>query len=118
MDKKNVLAVQVFRWSDGSYLEDQDHWWLSGIHRDVLLLSKPQVFIVFFLAFISSLLITIGLFALVLLGTGDKHVYIDDLHGYFSIIRSLHLFASHYCSFFPILQNRHIGGKELGQLML
>ncbi|KAK2634309.1 hypothetical protein Ddye_029101 [Dipteronia dyeriana] len=45
MDKKNVLAVQVFRWSDGSYLEDQDHWWLSGIHRDVLLLAKPQVFI-------------------------------------------------------------------------
>ncbi|CAM8878831.1 unnamed protein product [Rhodiola kirilowii] len=44
-EKKNVLAVQVFRWSDGSYLEDQDHWWLSGIHRDVLLLSKPQVFI-------------------------------------------------------------------------
>lgn len=44
-EKKNVLAVQVFRWSDGSYLEDQDQWWLSGIHRDVLLLSKPQVFI-------------------------------------------------------------------------
>lgn len=43
--KQNVLAVQVYRWSDGSYLEDQDHWWLSGIHRDVLLLSKPQVFI-------------------------------------------------------------------------
>lgn len=31
------------RWSDGSYLEDQDHWWLSGIHRDVLLLAKPEV---------------------------------------------------------------------------
>ncbi|XP_059651992.1 uncharacterized protein LOC132299418 isoform X1 [Cornus florida] len=44
-DKKNVLAVQVYRWSDGSYLEDQDHWWLSGIHRDVLLLAKPKVFI-------------------------------------------------------------------------
>lgn len=44
-DKKNVLAVEVFRWSDGSYLEDQDHWWLSGIHRDVLLFAKPQVFI-------------------------------------------------------------------------
>ncbi|XP_077218158.1 glycoside hydrolase family 2 protein [Tasmannia lanceolata] len=43
--KENVLAVQVLRWSDGSYLEDQDHWWLSGIHRDVLLFSKPQVFI-------------------------------------------------------------------------
>ncbi|KAL5570362.1 hypothetical protein UlMin_026937 [Ulmus minor] len=44
-EKKNILAVQVFRWSDGSYLEDQDHWWLSGLHRDVLLLSKPSVFI-------------------------------------------------------------------------
>lgn len=44
-NKKNVLAVQVFRWSDGSYLEDQDQWWLSGIHRDVLLLAKPQVYI-------------------------------------------------------------------------
>ena len=41
--KDNLLAVQVMRWSDGSYLEDQDHWWLSGIHRNVLLYSKPQV---------------------------------------------------------------------------
>ena len=41
--KKNLLAVQVLRWSDGSYLEDQDHWWLSGIHRDVLLVAKPKV---------------------------------------------------------------------------
>ncbi|XP_024021112.1 uncharacterized protein LOC21406722 isoform X1 [Morus notabilis] len=44
-ESENVLAVQVLRWSDGSYLEDQDHWWLSGIHRDVLLLAKPPVFI-------------------------------------------------------------------------
>ncbi|KAH6803430.1 glycoside hydrolase family 2 protein [Perilla frutescens var. frutescens] len=44
-DQKNCLAVQVMRWSDGSYLEDQDHWWLSGIHRDVLVLAKPKVFI-------------------------------------------------------------------------
>lgn len=44
-DQKNCLAVQVMRWSDGSYLEDQDHWWLSGIHRDVILLAKPKVFI-------------------------------------------------------------------------
>ena len=29
------------RWCDGSYLEDQDHWWLSGISRDVALLAKP-----------------------------------------------------------------------------
>ncbi|XP_022139268.1 uncharacterized protein LOC111010223 isoform X2 [Momordica charantia] len=42
---KNVVAVQVIKWSDGSYLEDQDQWWLSGIHRDVLLMAKPQVFI-------------------------------------------------------------------------
>ncbi|MDQ0198694.1 beta-galactosidase subunit alpha [Neobacillus ginsengisoli] len=40
---KNVIAVQVYQWSDGSYLEDQDMWWLSGIFRDVYLLSLPQV---------------------------------------------------------------------------
>ena len=40
---KNTLAVQVFRWSDGSYLEDQDHWRLSGIHREVLLMAQPKV---------------------------------------------------------------------------
>ena len=39
---KNRIAVMVMRWSDGSYLEDQDMWWLSGIFRDVVLLSKPQ----------------------------------------------------------------------------
>ena len=42
-NKENMIAVQVMRWSDASYLEDQDHWWLSGIHRDVILSSKPQV---------------------------------------------------------------------------
>ena len=36
---ENLVAVQVFRWSDGSYLEDQDMWRLSGIHRDVFLYS-------------------------------------------------------------------------------
>ncbi|WGK65237.1 glycoside hydrolase family 2 TIM barrel-domain containing protein [Croceiramulus getboli] len=40
---ENVLAVQVYRWSDGSYLEDQDHWRLSGIHREVYLSAAPQV---------------------------------------------------------------------------
>ena len=39
----NVLAVMVMRWSDGSYLEDQDMWWLSGIFRDVYLLTKPEL---------------------------------------------------------------------------
>ena len=38
-------CAKVMRWSDGSYLEDQDHWWLSGIHRDVFLLAKPLTFI-------------------------------------------------------------------------
>ena len=39
----NTLAVQVYRWSDGSYLEDQDHWRLSGIYRDVYLFASPCV---------------------------------------------------------------------------
>lgn len=38
----NLLAVQVYQWSDGSYIEDQDMWWLSGIFRDVTLLALPQ----------------------------------------------------------------------------
>ncbi len=41
--QNNRLAVQVFRWSDGSYVEDQDMWRLSGIHREVLLLSRPKI---------------------------------------------------------------------------
>ncbi len=40
---ENVLAVEVYRWSDGSYLEDQDFWRLSGIFRDVYLFSTPAV---------------------------------------------------------------------------
>ena len=39
----NVLSVQVIRWSDGSFLEDQDHWRLSGIQREVLLLAEPKL---------------------------------------------------------------------------
>ncbi len=40
---KNTLAVEVYRWSDGSYLEDQDFWRLSGIYRDVLLYATPKL---------------------------------------------------------------------------
>ena len=40
---ENTLAVRVFKWTDGSYLEDADHWRMSGIHREVLLLYQPQV---------------------------------------------------------------------------
>ncbi len=42
---ENVLAVEVYRWSDGSYLEDQDFWRLSGIFRDVYLYSTPSVYL-------------------------------------------------------------------------
>ncbi len=40
---ENVLAVKVFKWSDGTYLEDQDKWRLSGIFRDVALISEPSL---------------------------------------------------------------------------
>ncbi|NTS41875.1 DUF4981 domain-containing protein [Flavisolibacter sp. BT320] len=39
----NLLAVQVFRWHDGSYLEDQDFWRLSGIERDVAIYALPKL---------------------------------------------------------------------------
>jgi len=39
----NNLAVEVYRWSDGSYLEDQDFWRISGIERDVCLYSTDQM---------------------------------------------------------------------------
>ena len=41
----NVLAVQVYRWSDGSYLESQDFWRVSGIDRDVYLVSRPTTYL-------------------------------------------------------------------------
>ena len=40
---ENKVAVQVFRWCDGSYLEDQDHWRMSGIHREVMVMAQPKV---------------------------------------------------------------------------
>ncbi len=39
---ENLLAVRVYQWCDGTYLEDQDMWWLSGIFRDVTLLAEPR----------------------------------------------------------------------------
>ncbi len=40
---KNVIAVEVYRWSDGSYMEDQDFWRMSGIFRDVTLMARAPV---------------------------------------------------------------------------
>ncbi|WP_375447128.1 glycoside hydrolase family 2 TIM barrel-domain containing protein [uncultured Fibrella sp.] len=42
---ENTLAVEVINWSDGSYLEDQDFWRLSGIFRDVSLISRPRLYL-------------------------------------------------------------------------
>ncbi|PKI16663.1 glycoside hydrolase family 2 TIM barrel-domain containing protein [Colwellia sp. 12G3] len=46
---ENDLAVEVYRWSDGSYLEGQDMWRFSGIFRDVNLIARPKVFLQDFL---------------------------------------------------------------------
>lgn len=40
---QNRITVMVLRWCDGSYLEDQDMWRMSGIFRDVTLLHKPAI---------------------------------------------------------------------------
>lgn len=47
---KNQIAIEVYRWSDGSYLEDQDFWRLSGIDRDVYLYSTANTRIADFFA--------------------------------------------------------------------
>lgn len=40
---ENQMAIQIFRWHDGSYLEDQDFWRLSGLEQDVFLYALPKV---------------------------------------------------------------------------
>jgi beta-galactosidase len=42
---ENLLAVRVVRYSDASFLEDQDHWWMAGIHREVFLVSTDRTWI-------------------------------------------------------------------------
>jgi len=46
----NDLAVEVYRFSDGSYLEDQDYWKISGFERDVYLYSRPSIHVADFWA--------------------------------------------------------------------
>ncbi|KAK7223389.1 hypothetical protein V2G26_011392 [Clonostachys chloroleuca] len=41
-DCVNTVAVRVYKFCDGTYIEDQDQWWLSGIFRDVYLIAFPQ----------------------------------------------------------------------------
>ena len=40
---ENTVCAKVYRWSDGTYLEDQDMWFFSGIYRDVFLYAEPNV---------------------------------------------------------------------------
>jgi len=40
---ENILSVQVIRWADAAYLEDQDHWHMSGIQREVFLMAEPKL---------------------------------------------------------------------------
>lgn len=42
---KNSIALEVYRWSDGSYLECQDFWRISGIERDVYLYARPKIYL-------------------------------------------------------------------------
>ncbi|SKA98879.1 beta-galactosidase [Caloramator quimbayensis] len=42
---ENTLSVEVYRYCDGTYLEDQDMWFFSGIYREVYIYSEPKVFI-------------------------------------------------------------------------
>jgi beta-galactosidase len=44
-DAPNELTCVVLRWSDASFVEDQDHWWQSGIHRDVFLYATDTVYL-------------------------------------------------------------------------
>ncbi|MBW3636278.1 MAG: DUF4981 domain-containing protein [Armatimonadetes bacterium] len=41
----NTLAVVCVKWSDATFLEDQDQWWMGGLYREVFLYSTPQTFI-------------------------------------------------------------------------
>lgn len=42
---KNSISVRVYQWTNGSYIEDQDMWWLSGIFRDVAIIGRAPIHI-------------------------------------------------------------------------
>ncbi|MBN2612349.1 MAG: DUF4981 domain-containing protein [Bacteroidales bacterium] len=71
---ENTVAVEVYRWCDGSYLEDQDFFRLSGIERDVYLFATPQVKINDFFA-------KAGLDGKYLNGTLKLNVLLENLTG-------------------------------------
>ncbi|MEY3361343.1 MAG: hypothetical protein RL531_1062 [Actinomycetota bacterium] len=71
---RHTLAAMVVRWSDASYVEDQDQWWHGGIHRSVRLLSTPAVRI-------ADLEITAGLADDLSTGTLDASIHIGFPEG-------------------------------------
>lgn len=46
VDGENLIAVKVYKFCEGSYLENQDMWWFAGIIRDVSLIARPQLHLV------------------------------------------------------------------------
>jgi len=50
LDADNEVIAVVPKWSDATFVEDQDQWWMSGIHRDVFLLATPKTYLLDFFA--------------------------------------------------------------------
>ncbi len=44
-DRENELVALTLKWSDATFIEDQDQWWLTGLHREVFLFATPKTFI-------------------------------------------------------------------------
>ncbi|MGB1253495.1 MAG: glycoside hydrolase family 2 TIM barrel-domain containing protein [Candidatus Promineifilaceae bacterium] len=47
---ENSVSAEVIRWSDATWLEDQDHWWMTGLYRNVFIYAKPKAAIFDFFA--------------------------------------------------------------------
>lgn len=86
--EKNVLAVEVYRWSDGSYFEDQDMWRLSGIYREVFLLARPRVYIRDF--FVRTELINNYKDAILELDVGLRSAVFEKKHGLVDVFCQLY----------------------------
>jgi beta-galactosidase len=43
--QKNEILAFVVKWSDASFVEDQDHWWLAGLHREVFVFATPKTYL-------------------------------------------------------------------------
>lgn len=70
---KNSVALEVYRWSDGSYLECQDFWRISGIERDVYLYARPKVYL-------NDFFVKAGLINSYTDGTFDLDVSLNNVH--------------------------------------